>query len=293
MKIAIICVMYQCAFDEAQTLQTLSQYNGSSIKLLIWNNGPKSINNSFTSSPIIKSLYNQEYKISFYEDLSNAPLSIIYNRLIDNNLDCDRFIILDHDTQITDSYVNAILNQPINVDLVLPHIIDEQTQQLVAPTDKGKVVIVSGNISLDKPGSVSSGLAISNRLVSIVKHYYKNTVFDEHFALYGIDSTFLMRIRRIAKKENIVAKCEGHLIHSLSLSLEENKEIKSFRNAELSYDKALTLRYYPSFGKLKSFLRDLKRIRKGDSLLKTRDIWRCIWNGKHPRCIEYKKNHFK
>lgn len=292
MKIKIIIVLYNSSFEQATTLSSLNKFKSTSeISISIWNNGPNSLLSQIEQSEMLNELREHGYQIEFNEDLSNAPLSIIYNKIIDNNLDYERFIILDHDTQLTESYFTTVTRLSNKIDLILPHIEDEYTHKLVAPTDKGKIVIEDGPINLDKPGSVSSGLALNHRLALLVKKYYKNTIFDENFALYGIDSTFLMRIRKIAKKEKIQAICQGYLRHSLSLSLNENSEIKSFRKAELSYDITLTLRHYPSFGKLKTFMRDFRKIRQGKSQLTSKNILYCLWTGKHPRCIEYEKHH--
>lgn len=280
MDFLFIIVIYSKQIDESLTLKTLLTNNiANKNTVLIWNNGPNSIKNEFDIN----------YRMSNYhlvETLTNEPLSLIYNTCIKKHCDSQYFVILDDDTELTKSYFNA-LNNLNDIDLLLPHIVDGNTKKIVAPTDNGRIITVDGEISLKKPGSVSSGMVISKRLTKLVQKYYKGTIFDENFALYGIDSTFLMRVKKINKKEKIIAISKGSLIHSLSNSLQEEQKIKSFRQKEMSYDIALTLRHYPSFGKLKTFLRDLKQIHQGNSLLTKKEIFYCLWKGKHPRC--YKK----
>lgn len=278
MSFLFIVVIYNKQLRDSITLRTLlnAPTNAHQKNIIIWNNGPFSVEDEF----------NVQYKTEncqLIETLENTPLSLIYNQCINQNLSHDYFIIFDDDTELTTSYFEALENLN-HADLLLPHIIDEHTKKNVAPTDNGKLITIDGEISLKKPGSVSSGIVISQNLINLIKKYYKNTVFDENFALYGIDSTFLMRVKKINRREKIKAISKGILIHSLSYSLKEDQKVKSFRQKEMSYDIALTFRHYPSFGKFKTFMRDLNSIHKGNSTLTIKEILHCFWKGKHPRC---------
>ncbi len=60
-------------------------------------------------------------KVNVINDLNNRPLSPVYNQFIEGNKEAKYFILLDDDTEITQSFVDIIHSS--KADLELPRVI--------------------------------------------------------------------------------------------------------------------------------------------------------------------------
>ncbi|WP_413691538.1 hypothetical protein [Psychromonas sp. KJ10-2] len=89
--------------------------------------------------------------------------------------------------------------------------------------------------------SIGSGLVIGRDVAAFVKKIYGD-IFDERFYLYGVDTTFFLRVfnSNLSNRINIISGFQ----HSLSRLQKESNEVKKFRCIERSYDKGLTIRFY-------------------------------------------------
>ncbi|RJF58393.1 glycosyl transferase [Serratia inhibens] len=273
---AIVVVVYNKDIEDSITLNTLVNYDFHNSKLVIHNNGPKNI----TLTGDIASKINDKFKVvELVNCLSNSPLSMLYNKFIQDNIGVKQFIILDDDSTITEEFVQAInCNE---ADMELPRIISRTDHVTYYPIEKKKVVTVDRELDPRNSFSIGSGLVIHR---SLVEKFQKHNIslFDENYALYGVDvSVFRRMYQLIDKGENFKIKTSSFLKHSLSRT--EGKE-SPFRIKERLIDIAVTTRRYPT---LRMHIHLLKKIvinLVSFQFDNVSSILKAYFTGMHPRC---------
>lgn len=231
---SILVVLYDCEIFESNTINSIRNFKYKNTKLIIWNNGPKFLN-EYNPGDFIGCGLDVEIKETIY----NESLAVIYNDFILNN-HSDRYIILDHDSKISFPYINEALK--INkYNFGIPHIysLGKPRSPIV-----NKTPLLCKDAELkrnDEIVGIGSGIIIGSEVVEKIKSVYGN-VFDERFYLYGVDTTFFKRINNVLPNDYI--KIINGFEHSLSRLELESEVLTKFRKKERSYDKGLTLRYY-------------------------------------------------
>ncbi|WP_413693983.1 hypothetical protein [Psychromonas sp. KJ10-2] len=254
LETAILVLLYNKEMKDSSTLNSLmkSTVQYSKAKIVIWNNGPKKLN-------IVNSqdLIDLGYQIEVVETISNDSLAVIYNRFIKAN-PAKKYILLDDDSELSEEFISASANsQPEH--LSLPII-----------TSNGKVQYPSidrkrySSLTEIKPESrimtIGSGLVIGREVVNALKQHYKS-VFDERFYLYGVDTTFCLRVNKSGQAKSV--KLITGFDHSLSKLENETIKMVRFRRIERSYELGLKLRYYIPLSRSLFFL-----LKTGTSVLK-------------------------
>lgn len=229
-RLVILVILFNKEISNSVTAISLSkalESMGTSyedVMICFWNNGPKSISSDNAS---------KYYCSTLIETLNNESLSIIYNRFLEM-YDSDHYLILDHDSKVGADYINECLCT--ESDYMIPTIINSYGVQspiihnLKSYTDSTTLL------------ALGSGICLSSQVRNIFKKYYE-TVFDERYYFYGVDSTFFLRLNQIGEAYKIRIS-NSYIIHSLSKFEKEDDSVKKFRKRERSYDQALTLRYY-------------------------------------------------
>lgn len=278
-NISILIVLFNKELNESKTLISLLQCESlAKVFLKILNNGPKEI---LVEGEFFEDLLTRFDNVIFETRLENAPLSKLYNEFIDGNVDSDYFVILDDDSKLDGDFISNITEQ--DADILVPRILSIDDGRFYYPTQHGVVVENEGMMEPAELMSISSGLTISKRLVSLMLSHYPD-VFDESFALYGIDTSFFLRIRRMTRNNPslLSVKCISLIRHSLSRAQEKNSS--EFRTVERLYDFAITAKHYPEYV---SYLCLFKRIVKYLVKVKIKYVWilsRYYIYGKHPKC---------
>lgn len=277
-KIAILVVLYNKEIDESKTLTTLlNNFNHEeSITLYIVNNGPRKINLSNSLSSRFESKFRQ---VIFKEYTENKPLSKIYNEFI-NNCCGDYFLIFDDDSEPQESYFDMLKN--IKYDIVFPRIKSLDDGFFYYPCSNDSTISKDGYLNISSTMSIASGLVISKKAISLMKKYF-NSVFDERYALYGIDTSFIFRLRDVNSKERDILTfySTGLILHSLSRT---STELSEFRTIERLCDVAITTRFYSRYYGYGVYIRKLL-----SSILKRKPkylliLFSCFIRGRHPRC---------
>ncbi|WP_050568426.1 hypothetical protein [Dickeya chrysanthemi] len=278
-KISILVVLYNKELNESKTLNSLLKCKSfSAVSLKILNNGPREIKDV---EGVFQALASSFEDVMLESRLENAPLSKLYNEFINSNLDSDYFIILDDDSRLDEDFIFNIYKT--DADIIIPRILSVDDGDFYYPTQNGVVVEHDGWVDLSSLMSISSGLTISKKLVFAMLSHYPD-VFDERFSLYGVDTSFFLRLRIIIKSDSylLLAKCVSLIYHSLSRVQKEN--ISQFRVVERLYDFAITARHYPEYiGRFWLF----KRIVKYSILMEFKYAWilfRYYVKGRHPKC---------
>ncbi|HHG8774830.1 TPA: glycosyltransferase family 2 protein [Raoultella planticola] len=275
-KIVFLIVIYDKKFSDSTTIMSLLSSGISGVSITIHNNGPRSIDiplalaDDFRRKNILLELVNC---------VSNIPLSILYNKFIEDNASAEKIIFLDDDSEISNSFLAAIYEN--DYDIQMPLIISRNDKQIMYPITDGKSITKEGFLKPYKTHSIGSGLVINRTFIDKFK---KNNMklFDERYALYGVDFSLFRRAwKLVLSGESFVFKTSSYLTHSLSRV--EGKD-NIFRRKERLIDIAITTRNYPSIRGTISFC---KTIMKNIFLLNIGDVimmCEAFCYGKHPRC---------
>lgn len=242
MNALIIVVIYNKQMQRSQTLNSLLHMLEVDAHLLIFNNGPKTLNLDDVLYTDLKDKFNNNVFIQ--EDLANRPLSVLYNYAIDEYTGYSYYCLFDDDTNIPADYFIEIekARTQQSIDLMLPVIRSANDNAVHYPLINNKPADIKGVLSpVDIVFSIGSGLTIFD---SLIKCFKKNNLklFDERYAFYGVDFSLFRRIRRIQKEG---ASIHIAVVSSLSHSLAKKQEVKEkWRKCEITIDQALTTKFY-------------------------------------------------
>ena len=199
----------------------------------------------------------------------------------------DRFIFFSDDAVLEGTYIdNLTACYSDGVDLQIPNIRDGVSKQVIYPRLNKVVQKIPDGMKIDSQYtllSMNSGLVIYRSLIDKFAECNME-VFDNRFALYGVDYNFFNRLEML-KKEN--HKVCVQVINTIESSVpEREKQEGRSQEVERLYDLVLSGKYY-SKNKFVIYLRLLKisfqqLIRFRFSNLEL--IFKIFAAGKHPRC---------
>lgn len=275
MKIVILVVIYDKQIDKSTTIDALIKNGVKNAHLVIHNNGPSAIS---LSANLVSELFALGVTISLVNCLENKPLSNLYNDFIDEFLNYERFVLLDDDSLLTQSYIKSFYSD--SYDIELPRIVSIADKKTYYPISNGKIINSNTNLNAFDTFSIGSGLILTRNFID--KYLKRNlNVFDENYAFYGVDISLFRRMWRLQKQgESFEIKTSSTIYHSLSRT--EGPE-SLFRRKERLIDYAVSTRRYPSLRGYASL------IKKGMKQLATFNIDEfflmvsCFLSGMHPR----------
>lgn len=277
MNTSILVVLYDKKIYQSQTLVSLKELpvNLNNFELVIWNNGPDELDKSEKyHCEFFASLEEKFCFVNIIETIDNISLSKIYNKFI-NDSKLEKYIILDHDSYLNIDYINDVINK--NNLLLLPKVLSNG--QICSPSKLPKDGITYP--AKRKLSAITSGMVINHQLVSKMNKRF-GSVFDEHYAFYGIDTTFMLRMRQLGlcNKISIIRGFD----HSLSKNEFESEQIKLFRSKEMAISTALTTRHYPSYSSYRRFIKSIIRSLKGKNDYPIKTMLSAYISGFHPKC---------
>lgn len=275
----MVVIVYNKALNESTTLQSLLTSTHAIQELVIVNNGPEQLDeDEFFFA--LKQKHSQVYLENY---LQNKPLSWIYNDLIEK-YDADYYVLFDDDTIINSQYENHLFNTLDQTDIEFPKIFARVEHVQHFPVLNNALLKDSGELSnIETIFSVGSGLILSKRLKYIFIERFGH-VFDQHFAFYGVDSTFFIRLNLLLS-ENIPFKITScsYLNHGLSLTEEA---LTPWRKREFIYENTLKVKYYSgnTFMARLKFIRLMYRKLSHFEFSDLKLVIKTFLSGKHPRC---------
>ncbi|WP_157837373.1 glycosyltransferase [Buttiauxella noackiae] len=276
--LSILVVLYNKELLESATIKSLLNIDVSlSVNLTIVNNGPSSL----LDVGLFKESYSYLFdSIKISEFLENKPLSMVYNYFLSQSMVSDYFLFFDDDSIFDASFLEYVSRS--DADVILPRIKSCDDNKFYYPESNNEIIEEECVLCVKNIMSIASGLTLSkNIILTMSKHY--STTFDEHFALYGIDTSFFLRLSHVRSLDNNISViCNGILYHSLSRA--GNQPITDFRLKERLCDAALIARHYPSKKRVVYFF---KKIIQNICFLKQENVLlliKCYISGKHPRC---------
>lgn len=276
-KDSILVVLYNKRLIESTTLKTLQLEKHSNLRLVIYNNGPILVEDNEGFLDTLKKIFND---VVFIQDISNKPLSKLYNDFLEQ-YESKRYYIFDDDTIIPEGYFSESKDKS---DITVP-IIRTLSGDIVYPKVGSNVCINNEIKEDDFFYTIGSGLVIHETLLKKFS-IFNMSLFDERYALYGVDVSIFRRILYLKKMgEDIAISVDKELTHSLS-RIDEKQN--SFRNKERLIDNVITLRHYP-LSTIHSVIFFSKMLLKRLFLLKFSEValmFIILYKGIHPRCSE-------
>ncbi|HBQ3164907.1 glycosyltransferase [Klebsiella variicola] len=237
--IDVLVIIYDKKLEDSKTLQTLTNNTFLDFNLTIVNNGPNLIKDD---EPFFIDISRRVRGTKLINRVENAPLSKLYNEFILNNKNSDYYIIFDDDSDVSPDFMHIVSLQ--EADILLPRIYSVDDNQYYYPIQDGVIINESTKVDPGTIMSISSGLVLKKKLVDYFNIIYNGGIFDERFALYGIDTSFFLRLHKLSNRNKIHAACISTIKHSLSRVSSVKSE---FRTLERLYDAAITARHYPHF----------------------------------------------
>jgi len=232
---AILVLLYNKEINQSSTLNSLINLESKypNAKLVIWNNGPKKLGSLEHSA-----LSESGYQVDIVETISNESLAVIYNRFMQENK-AQKYILLDDDSELSDLFIqDSAASQPEH--LSLP-IITSKGKVQYPSIDRKRYSSSTELKANSKVTTIGSGLVIGKDVVNLFQQRFSN-VFDERFYLYGVDTTFCLRLYQGGLVQHV--KLISGFEHSLSKLENESTKMARFRRIERSYERGLKLKYY-------------------------------------------------
>lgn len=275
MTLSILVVAYNCEIEDSATIKSLltSALHFGGATLCIWNNGPREI---CIEQPVMSKLEACGLNTVLKQTITNKPLSWIYNTFIES-WPSDNYVILDHDSNLTKEYLSFVTNTQQTF-VGMPTILTKGVPR--SPCSHG-VYSAGPYTKKDYVTAIGSGITISKEVIKIVKAKY-GSVFDNHFALYGVDTSFFARLNNLGLVEKL--QSIPGFEHSLSRLEIESKEVTAFREAERSYDLGLMLRHYPSIKIIGIAAKQILLWPLGKNKIKISKVLHSFFTGCHARC---------
>ncbi|KUM44909.1 glycosyltransferase family 2 protein [Pseudomonas sp. EpS/L25] len=278
MRTLFLVVLYGLRSEESATLNSLRAQSPASLPadsaLLVWNNGPRSLEAGERQALLAAPGWG---RVLIEEDLDNPPLSRVYNQAL--RLGAERLVIFDQDTVVDERYLQALTQR---ADLLVPLVLGAGAVRY--PHQYKAVVTEEGLLDPQATVTISSGLCLSQGLAQRIAARHGD-VFDERFALYGVDVSFFLRVQALAREEPVELLCAGMLDHSLSELEAETPAQRRFRDVEKFYV-ALLLRLHYKGASRGKVLRYLGRQLLGNRLYLygvLPRMLRTVFSGRHPR----------
>lgn len=199
-KINFCIILYNKKLSESKSISSLAKFYKEYRELgeiVVFNNGPQIVEESDIKYITLNNL------------LVNASLSKIYNKFI-NEYPADFYVFLDDDTTLTHKYLNEL--QENEEDILFPKILCQGREEYPI-------------IKKSKIQSVTSGLTLSSRICNLLKKE-ENTVFDERFDLYGIDTAFCNKINKKKLNYHISKNTIEHDLSHISSGSNDFRDIE-------------------------------------------------------------------
>ena len=288
MRTIMVVVLSDCSALESNTLESLKTSERCLDELLIVNNGGEI---STIDQDKIQDMGLQVKKVNVKNFFDVRPLSWIYNGVLNEYYQYDRFIFFSYDSFLEGNYIGNLIDcYSEGVDLQIPNIRDSISKQIIYPRLNKVTRKIPDGMKIDSQYnllSMNSGLVIYRSLVEKFSEC-NIEVFDNRFALYGVDYNFFNRLEILKKaKYKICVQVVNTIESSVPVPVPvTDKQDELSQEVERLYDRVLSGKYY-SKNKLVIYLRLLKisfqqLIRFRFSNLEL--IFRIYFEGKHPRC---------
>ncbi|QGY32300.1 hypothetical protein [Pantoea cypripedii] len=215
-KTLLIVVLYGKTYKNSQTLNCLMIDGYSQADLLIVNRGPKALE---FDKDFIHTLGFFVNSIDIREYSGESSLGDVYNRIIKEKVEFDRFIFIDDDSTLSKGYIKKLNKyQDGDVDLQMPNIVAEKDGRVHYPVIDQTVRKFNDGVKVNQQNSFKSigiGLVVYRSLVDKLSSINVD-VFDRDFTHYGVNNGLTERVRLLKMRAiSTTIQIVGVLKHSM------------------------------------------------------------------------------
>ncbi|AKL40138.1 TPA: hypothetical protein I8438_004215 [Serratia marcescens] len=285
-KVCILVIIYGKELVDSTTLSSLLKFDCSLFDLVVINNGPEALSD--------RDFFYHDLSASFrsFELLNkteNMPLSIAYNSFIDSHSNAQKYVFLDDDTEVTESFIYRLADTGASFDVEVPKIVATdgslESGSVQYPVEDGVPVVEIRTVNAGTVFSIGSGLVLTHKFIEKFRTACV-PVFDNHYALYGVDYSLFRNVRKLlAKGVPFTFTSFSSITHSLSRL--QKGTLSEHTKRERLYDIILSARHYPDKSYIKGLIKSLVHasLRLDFSLVV--HIISTFVKGYHPRCKPY------
>lgn len=285
-KVCILVIVYGKKLVDSTTLSSLLKFDCSLFDLVIINNGPDALNErDFFYHDLNESFRSFE----LLNKTENMPLSIAYNNFIDSHSNAQRYVFLDDDTEVTESFITRLSDNEASYDVEVPKIVATdgslESGRVQYPVEDGIPVVEFRAVNAGTVFSIGSGLVLTRQFID----KFRNAcvpVFDIHYALYGVDYSLFRNVRKLlAKGVPFTFTSFSSINHSLSRL--QKGALSEHTKRERLYDIILSARHYPDKSYISGLIRSLASATLRLDFSLVIHIISTFVKGYHPRCKPY------
>ncbi|WP_413307064.1 glycosyltransferase [Bacillus sp. 1P10SD] len=263
MNITIVVVFYKQKPEESKTFLSLKstlfskQECKNNIELIFYDNSPVKQD--------INPIHYEGIHISYIHDQRNLGIAAAYNHAwtVAKENGSEWLLLLDHDTDLTDKYVNEILNLPqLSKDIVaiVPKIISED--KMISPVYSHSLRPLQEELPVsglqEKPVmAINSG--------ALIKVDFLNALngFNQDFPLDYLDHWLFFEIYARGKKVWLLDVILEHELSVMDYSRVSLNRYQSILNSEMNFYQKYKKDLYPSYRKqlVKRFVKQVLTVK--------------------------------
>lgn len=213
----LVVVLSGKTYKASVTLNSLMNKSYVNSDLVIINTGPDALR---FDKDFIHTLGFYVKSIDIKEYLDARSLSNIYNEILNEYGEIDRFILLDDDSCLNKYYLNNLDKfHTDEIDLQLPHLRSKVDGKIYYPIIGESVAKVADGFVIKPTHNIRSlgfGLVVYrsaiNKFLTIQKEF-----FDDHFSFYDVDNGFFEQIKLLRDEGiNIKIQVVNTMEHALN-----------------------------------------------------------------------------
>lgn len=230
-RVLFITVVYSENPSKTTTLLSLSELDYSKFNInpvfSVWDNS--------TNGYGLSSIPNMPGEVFYYHTGNNEYLSKVYNNVICKQNDVDWVVILDDDSVIDESYLNALLFFfKSGLNLAVPMI--ECCGELISPGIQRGVRGRKLSLKTLDVDVISSKYIVAMMSGTIIRRtlFNQGLLFDERLSFYGVDTRFFIDFSKKNKDIFLLNTKMNH--HSALRDINEPyaSQLKRFKNLFLA-----------------------------------------------------------
>lgn len=285
-KARILVILYGKELASSTTLSSLLKFDCSLFDLVVINNGPAVLSDS---GDFYHQLEAGFHTFELMNKTENMPLSIAYNGFIDAHPNAQKYVFLDDDTEVTESFISRLVDDDVSYDVEVPKIVatDGSLESGVVqyPVEDDVPVLEMRIVDVGTVSSIGSGLILTRQFIDKFRTAHM-PIFDNHYALYGVDYSLFRNMRKLlAKGVPFTFTSFSSINHSLSRL--QKGTLSEHTKRERLYDIILSARHYPDKSYIKGLVKSLVRAVLSLDFYLVFHIISTFFKGYHPRCKQY------
>lgn len=215
-KTMLVVVLYDKIYKDSLTLKCLMSNGYADVDLCIINTGPISLE---FDKEFIHTLGFFVKNITISESLDDRPLSSVFNSVINEYCDFERFIFFDDESTLCKRYIKKLdLYYSEDVDLQIPNIRGRMDKKVHYPIISETARKFNEGVKINQGHilrTIGSGLVVYRSLIDKFAKIGAE-IFDGEFTLTDVNHNFFVRLESLRlEKVKVVIQIVNTLEHSL------------------------------------------------------------------------------